>query len=127
MNIWLHARNTPHTCILIMSPDNDVYNIGLSLSSMKNKQVVIQVSTYNARELNYLHLNNLISALSNDPDLARIEPTLLPQILQIIYNNFVLDVITYLFLVRLARQPLCGTFTSMLLSSQKEVKHTQEH
>ena len=68
-----------------MSPDTDVYNIGLSLASVENKQVAIQVNTYNSKEMKFVILNNLVKALSNDPDLARINPDLLPQVLQIIY------------------------------------------
>ncbi len=44
--------------------------------------MVIQVNTYNSKEL---ILNNLVAALSNDPDLARINPELLPLVLQIIF------------------------------------------
>lgn len=68
-----------------MSPDTDVYNIGLALQSAKDKQVVIQVSTYSARELKFVLLNNLVTAFSNDPDLAQINARLLPQIIQVIY------------------------------------------
>ena len=57
--LWLHVKKTPYSCILVMSPDTDVYNIGLSLQSAKDKQVFVQVSSYNARELKFVLLNNL--------------------------------------------------------------------
>ena len=83
--LWLHVRKTKHNKILIMSPDTDVYNIGLPLPSIQEKEVIVQVSTYSARELKFLHLSSLVTAFKNDPDLARIRHEILPQIFQTIY------------------------------------------
>ena len=33
----------------ILSPDTDVYNIGLPLPSIQEKEIIIQISTYSAR------------------------------------------------------------------------------
>ena len=68
-----------------MSPDTDVYNIGLPLPSIKEKEVIIQISTYSARELKFLNLSGLVTALHNDPDLARILREILPKLLQTMY------------------------------------------
>lgn len=82
--LWLHVRKTQYKKILT-SPDTDVYNIGLPLPSIQEKDVIVQVSTYSARELKFLHLSNLVTALKNDTDLARIHYKTLPQVFQTIY------------------------------------------
>ena len=38
--LWLHVRKTQYKKILIMSPDTDVYNIGLPLPSIQEKDVI---------------------------------------------------------------------------------------
>lgn len=83
--IWLHARKTRYNRVLIVSPDTDVYMIGLALPSATAKDIIVQVSTYNARELKYLHLSNLIKALQCDPDLGQLRMSDLPSILQCLY------------------------------------------
>ena len=46
--IWVHVRQTECTRILVVSPDTDVYHIGLPLvSNLSNKEVVVQVSPIN--------------------------------------------------------------------------------
>lgn len=60
--IWLHASKTPCKCILVMSPDTDMYNIGTPLASVKDKKVAIQVNTYNSKGMKFILLNNLMSA-----------------------------------------------------------------
>ena len=52
--LWLHVKNTDCTQVLVMSPDTDVYNIGLPLQCIQGKEVFVQVSNYSARELSYL-------------------------------------------------------------------------
>ena len=47
--------------------------------------MIVQVSTYSARELRLLNLSNLISALQNDPDLAHVNPSVLAKVMQTIY------------------------------------------
>jgi len=68
-----------------LSPDTDVYNVGLPLQCIKEKDVIVQVSTYSTRELRLLNLSNLISALQNDPDLAHVNPSVLAKVMQTIY------------------------------------------
>lgn len=46
---------------------------------------MIQISAYNSRELCFLHLPALVTALRNDPGLSSIEPALLPQIFQTLF------------------------------------------
>ena len=82
--IWLHVKNTAYKRILVVSPDTDIYHIGLPLQRLC-KEVVVQVSPINSRELKYLHMTALSKALLNDPDLAHIEPRELFQVFQTLY------------------------------------------
>ena len=70
--IWLHASKTECKNILIMSPDTDVYLIGLPLPCTKNKHILVQVSPMSSREVKLICTESLNRALSNDPDLATI-------------------------------------------------------
>ena len=81
----MHVRKTNAHQVLICSPDTDVYHIGLPLQSIQEKQVIVQTSAINSQELQLLHLNHLILALRNDPDLAAVNATILPQVLQTLF------------------------------------------
>lgn len=83
--LWLHAKQTQCTQILVLSPDTDVYIIGLSLQCTQDKEIIVQISNMNSREVKLLHLRRLITALTDDPDLANISPTILPSVLQTLY------------------------------------------
>ena len=70
----------------MLSPDTDVYHIGLPLYTHTcNKEVVVQVSSINSKEVKFIHLSALNAALANDPDLAGLEPRDLPHILQTLF------------------------------------------
>ena len=79
--LWVHCKNTECRRILILSPDTDIYHIGLPLIQGE-KDIMVRISMYNSRELCFLHLNSLLNALKNDPDLSSIQPNLLPKIMQ---------------------------------------------
>ena len=79
--IWLHVKRTTCSRILLLSQDTDVYHIGLPLER-HNKQVIIQVSPMNSRELHFLKMSSLSKAFLNDPDLSNIITTDLPQVMQ---------------------------------------------
>ena len=81
--IWLHAKKTIHSKIHIMSPDTDVYHIGLPMC-FNNKEIMISLSAMTSREQKTLNLNNFKLALQNDPDLAGINE-LLPKIMETLY------------------------------------------
>ena len=83
--LWLHAKQTQCNQILVLTPDTDVYMIGLPLQCTQDKDIIIQISDRNSREVKLLHMRQLIIALSNDPDLASVETTLLPKILQTLF------------------------------------------
>ena len=55
----------------VLSPDTDVYMIGMPLEYAKSKEVIVQVSKHNARsETAFLSLTSLTKALENDPHLG---------------------------------------------------------
>lgn len=57
--IWLHARKTRNIKILVSSPDTDVYMIDIPLECTQLKDVIVQISKYNARETAFLSLSSL--------------------------------------------------------------------
>ena len=83
--LWLHASKTNCKTILILSPDTDVYMIGLPLNCMQDKNIIVQISTFNSREVKVLYMNRMRSALSSDPDLANITRISLSMILQTLF------------------------------------------
>jgi len=83
--LWLHARQTQCEQLLVLSPDTDVYFIGLPLQCARDKEIILQISDMNSREVKLLHLGRLIMALMNDPDLANVAPATLPKVLQTLY------------------------------------------
>ena len=63
-----------------MSPDTDVYVIGLALQSTQTKEVIVQLSAYSARELRLLIVKFDNGFTENDHDLGRLNSTDLPKI-----------------------------------------------
>ena len=82
--LWLHCKHTECQKILILSPDTDIYHIGLPLIQ-RQKDIMVRISMYNSRDLCFLHLHSLVNALENDPDLSYLQPSLLPQIMQTLF------------------------------------------
>ena len=83
--IWLHILKSDCTRILVISPDTDVYHIGLPLVTNSSKDITVQVSAINSKEIRFVNLSALAYALVNDPDLAALELSDLPQILQTLF------------------------------------------
>ena len=71
--------------ILVLSPDTDVYHIGLSFIVGTDLDVIVRLSQFNSKELRLLHMQHLISAFTNDPDLAAIPRPLIPLAIQAMY------------------------------------------
>ena len=46
--------------LLIMSPHTGVYYVGLSLPSLQEKGVLVQISMYSARELKFIRLGSSV-------------------------------------------------------------------
>ncbi len=82
--VWLHIRQTAHTRILLMSPDTDVYHIGLGLNN-GDKHVFVQTTPPSSREVRFLDLTALITALEHDPDLSGVPAAILPQVMQTVF------------------------------------------
>ena len=72
--IWLHAMHSAGTRKLVLSPDTDVYHIGLPIIAATDLHVIVRLSPFNSIEYRFLNLQALIRALKNDPELAAIEP-----------------------------------------------------
>ena len=85
---------TESSRILVMSPDTDIYHIGLPLSH-REKEIVIQINTYNCKDLCFLHLSALITAFTNDPDLSSLSPSILPQVFQTLFVATGCDYISF--------------------------------
>ena len=96
--IWVHVRQTECTKITVISPDTDVYHIGLPLVSQSaNKEVLVQVSPINSKEMKFVNLSALHAALGNDPDLAGLEAVNLAQILQTLFVCTGCDYISFFY------------------------------
>ena len=86
LRVWLHCKHSCGVNKLIFSPDTDVYHIGLPLmQSFEEWHIIIQLSKHTHDKARYLDMNNLVTAMENDPDLSQIPPHLRPQVLQTIY------------------------------------------
>ena len=82
--LWLHVKNTTCRHILVLSPDTDIYHIGLPLS-LENKQILTQVSPLKAKDVKLIDLQALIKALRHDPDLVGVAPDSIPKIMQTLF------------------------------------------
>ncbi len=83
--LWLHVKKPNCSNILIMSPDTDIYNIGLPLLSVCDKNIMVQLNPYYSKELKYLHFTAFLQVLQNDPDLSSIPAEKIPQIFQSLF------------------------------------------
>ena len=77
------ACKTKH--FTIISPDTDIYHIGLPLQCVKEKNVLIQVSPISSRSIQLVNIRELINALHHDPDLANVSQNILPHVIQTLY------------------------------------------
>ena len=75
--IWLHVLNSAGEKKLVLSPDTDVYHIGLPQIVGTNLDVIVQLNQFNCKELRVLHMQHLTTAFTNDPDLATIPEALI--------------------------------------------------
>ena len=94
MNMWRHVIQSPAHCILVYSPDTDVYNIGLTLIQCTSAEVIVQNNVPH-KEKRYLNLNSLFTALANNPDLAALPVDKLGNIMQTLYICSGCDYISY--------------------------------
>ena len=93
--IWLHTINSHGLNKLILSPDTDVYHIGLPIVAGTNLYVIVRLSSFSSIELRLLDIQALNTAFNNDPDLAAIPPPSIPQVLQALFVSTGCDYISY--------------------------------
>ena len=108
MSVWLHAFRSQGMRRLIWSPDTDIYHISLPLISQYQGETVVKINLYSSDETQYLNLNHLCDALSNDPDLATIPSAALPKLMQVIYICTGCDYIS--FFARLGKTTFLNRF-----------------
>ena len=82
--IWLHLRHSAGNRKFILSPDTDVYHIGLPLVS-PGETVLVQISRPSDRELKLLNVNTLVDLLQRDPDLVHIPEGSIPRVIQTLF------------------------------------------
>ena len=82
--LWLHLRYSAGTKKFILSPDTDVYHIGLPLVTPE-ESVIVQLSRPSDKELKLLNVNILIDLLKRDPDIVHIPEINIPRVLQTLF------------------------------------------
>jgi len=91
-----HVTQTSARRILVYSPDTDIYNIGLPLLvEIPHKEVIVQINVPHSLTNLYLHLNNLVTALQLDLDLASLPRPALANIFQMLFIVSGCDYISY--------------------------------
>ena len=93
MRIWRHALQTNAKKVMIYSPDTDIYNIGLTLLKPGCHYIVqLNLPQYPPK---YVSVNKLIASFKADPDLATVQPSKLPSIMQQLYVCTGCDYLSY--------------------------------
>lgn len=94
--IWLHTINSFGQKKLILSPDTDVYHIGLPIIAETNLDILVQLSSFSSVELRLLDMQALSSAFKNDPDLAAIPASSVAQAMQVMFVCTGCDFVSFL-------------------------------
>ena len=92
--IWIHAQHSTGSKKYILSPDTDVYHIGLPLI-LSTEEIIIQLSRPSDKELNLLNLHIFVDLLRRDPDLAHISSHTIPMIVQALFVSTGCDYISF--------------------------------
>lgn len=96
MRLWRHAIQVQAQRVLVYSPDTDVYNIGVPIvDQCSQKEVIVQINVAKSRELKYLHINNLVRALQDDPDCGTLPRDKLTRIFLVLFVSSGCDFISY--------------------------------
>jgi len=82
--LWLHLKHSSGRKKFILSPDTDVYHIGLPLISEEDS-VIVQLSKPSDKELKLINMNALIDLLKRDPDLVHVEESHIPRLIQTLF------------------------------------------
>ncbi|XP_064384664.1 uncharacterized protein LOC135333611 [Halichondria panicea] len=91
--IWLHVINSVGTRKLVLSPDTDVYHVGLPLVAGTQLECNVRLSLFNSTEHRFLDIQALLTAFENDPSLAAIEQ--LPAVMQMLYISTGCDFVSF--------------------------------
>ena len=89
--IW----NSAGTKKLVLSPDTDVYHIGLPIVAGTDLECVVRLSMFNSTEHRLLDLQALVTAFQNDPSFAAIEQVTLPSVMQMLFISTGCDFISF--------------------------------
>ena len=122
--IWLHVLNSSGEKMLVLSPDTDVYNIGLPLIADTNLDVIVHLSPITSKELRLFCMKELKRAFINDPDLATISQQQIPSTMQTLYVCSGCDYVSFTALEKLI---FLTVFLSMVTSFALTVSKSLEH
>lgn len=85
-------KKTSCNRIMVVSPDTDVYHIGLPMDCIREKEIIVKISLLSKHMLKIINMRNLLHALEHDPELANIGRAILPKCCNA--STFVLGVTT---------------------------------
>ena len=83
--IWLPALHSPGTRKLVLSPDTDVYHIGLPVIAHTHLDVLVRLSNFSTIEQRYLDLQALLTSIQSDPGLTAVEQKEIAPIFQTLF------------------------------------------
>ena len=83
--LWLHVKHSAGLNKLILSPDTDVYHIGLPLVADTDLKVLVKISQISSKQTRFIDIQALVHALENDPDLAALPRLSIPIIMEMVY------------------------------------------
>ena len=83
--LWLHVKHSAGLNKLVLSPDTDVYHIGLPLVANTDLKVLVKISPIGSKQTRFLDIQALVHALENDPDLAALPRLSIPTIMEMVY------------------------------------------
>lgn len=93
--IWLHVLNSAGIRKLVLSPDTDVYHVGMPLIQDTNLEVFIQLNQRTSQELHFLNLGALLTAFCNDPDLSNLERNDIASSMQAVFVSTGCDFVSF--------------------------------
>ena len=93
--IRLHVMNSAGNKKLVLSPDTDVYHVGLPIVAGTELECTVRLSLFNFTEQRFLDVQALITAFQNDPSLATTEQVTLPSVMQMLYISTGCDFISF--------------------------------
>ena len=83
--LWIHVKHSAGLNKLILSPDTDVYHIGLPLVADTDLKVLVKISQISSKQTRFIDIQALVHALETDPDLAALPRLSIPKIMEMVY------------------------------------------